>query len=78
MGITPRLGNCDANPARIYVAGHSAGGHLTATAMSLGAVKGGLAISGLYDGGRSRRRSHCGAHGWANEVRERQSASSYR
>src|SRR2546423_12688741 len=37
------------DPTRIYVAGHSAGGHLTATAMSLGAVRGGLAISGLYD-----------------------------
>jgi len=37
------------DPTRIYVAGHSAGGHLTATAMSLGVVRGGLAISGLYD-----------------------------
>jgi hypothetical protein len=31
------------------VSGHSAGGHLTASMMSLGAFKGGLAISGLYD-----------------------------
>jgi arylformamidase len=48
------------DPARLYVAGHSAGGHLTAMAMetdwpALGAelpsdlVKGGCAISGLYD-----------------------------
>jgi arylformamidase len=41
------LGDYGADPAHIYVSGHSAGGHLTA--MSLGAVKGGLAISGLYD-----------------------------
>jgi arylformamidase len=38
-----------ADPTRIYVSGHSAGGHLTATMMSLSEVKGGLAISGLYD-----------------------------
>jgi len=48
------------DPDRIYVCGHSAGGHLTAMAMAalwpvLGAdlpadlVKGGLAVSGLYD-----------------------------
>ena len=43
------LGDYGADPARLYVSGHSAGGHLTATAMSLGAVRGGLAISGLYD-----------------------------
>ena len=33
----------------IYVSGWSAGGHLTAMAMSHPAVKGGLAISGIYD-----------------------------
>src|SRR5262249_6892137 len=43
------LGDYGADPARIYVAGHSAGGHLTATVLGLAAVKGGLAISGLYD-----------------------------
>jgi len=47
--LTEHLGDYGADPARIYVSGHSAGGHLTATMMSLGAVKGGLAISGLYD-----------------------------
>src|SRR3954451_25494716 len=36
-------------PTRIYGAGHSGGGHLTATAVSRGAVRGGPAISGLYD-----------------------------
>ncbi len=47
--LVEHLGEYGADPARIYVSGHSAGGHLTAIAMSLGAVKGGLAISGLYD-----------------------------
>lgn len=37
------------DPARIYVSGWSAGGHLTAMAMDEPAVKGGLAISGIYD-----------------------------
>ena len=43
------LAEYDADPGRIYVAGHSAGGHLTAMAMTLPAVRGGLAISGIYD-----------------------------
>jgi len=43
------LDDYGADPARLYVSGHSAGGHLTATMMQLGAVRGGLAISGLYD-----------------------------
>jgi len=47
--LAEHLGDHGADPARIYLSGHSAGGHLTATMMSLGAVKGGLAISGLYD-----------------------------
>jgi arylformamidase len=34
---------------QLYVSGWSAGGHLTAMAMSHPAVKGGLAISGIYD-----------------------------
>ena len=37
------------DPARIYVSGWSAGGHLTATSLVEPAVKGGLAISGIYD-----------------------------
>jgi acetyl esterase/lipase len=37
------------DPARVYVAGHSAGGHLTAEAMLDRRVAGGIAISGLYD-----------------------------
>ncbi|HZM45077.1 MAG TPA: alpha/beta hydrolase [Burkholderiales bacterium] len=47
--LVRHLGDYGADPARIYVSGHSAGGHLTAIAMSLAAVRGGLAISGLYD-----------------------------
>jgi len=43
------LGDYGADPVRIYLSGHSAGGHLTAMMMGLGVVKGGLAISGLYD-----------------------------
>jgi arylformamidase len=48
------------NPGRLYVAGHSAGGHLTAMmlaarwnaylpALPYNLVKGGLAVSGIYD-----------------------------
>ena len=37
------------DPARLFVAGHSAGGHLTAIAMENPKVAGGLAISGIYD-----------------------------
>ena len=36
------------DPRRVFVGGHSAGGHLTAMAMHDG-VAGGLAISGIYD-----------------------------
>jgi acetyl esterase/lipase len=37
------------DPGRVFVAGHSAGGHLTAAAMSDARVAGGIAISGIYD-----------------------------
>jgi arylformamidase len=37
------------DPGRVFVAGHSAGGHLTATAMRDARVAGGVAISGLFD-----------------------------
>ena len=47
--LAEHLGDYGVDPARLYVAGHSAGGHLTAMTMTLRAVQGGLAISGLYD-----------------------------
>jgi acetyl esterase/lipase len=42
----PMLGG---NAKQLFVSGWSAGGHLTAMAMSHPAVRGGLAISGIYD-----------------------------
>ena len=42
----PMLGG---DAKQLYVSGWSAGGHLTAMAMGHPAVKGGLAISGIYD-----------------------------
>ena len=47
--LAEHLGDYGADPDRLYVAGHSAGGQLTAMTMTLRAVRGGLAISGLYD-----------------------------
>ncbi len=39
----------DGDPARVFVGGHSAGGHLTAMAMTDPRVAGGVAISGIFD-----------------------------
>src|SRR5262245_15653667 len=39
----------EGDPARVFVSGHSAGGHLTAMAMTDARVAGGVAISGIYD-----------------------------
>lgn len=47
--LAEHLGDYGADSARLYVTGHSAGGHLTAMMMSLPVVRGGIAISGLYD-----------------------------
>lgn len=38
-----------ADPARLYLSGHSAGGHLTAMMLGRRGVAGALAISGLFD-----------------------------
>jgi arylformamidase len=47
--LAEHLGDYGADPARLYISGHSAGGHLTASTMTLPVVRGGLAISGIYD-----------------------------
>ena len=47
--LTEHLREYGADPDRLYVAGHSAGGHLTAMTMPLPQVRGGIAISGIYD-----------------------------
>ena len=47
--LAEHLGEYGADPNRLYVAGHSAGGHLTAMTMPLAEVCGGIAISGIYD-----------------------------
>lgn len=47
--LAMHLGGFGGDPARLYVSGWSAGGHLTAMSLSEPGVKGGLAISGIYD-----------------------------
>ena len=47
--VIERANEIGGDPARVYVSGHSAGGHLTAMAMLDPRVAGGLAISGIYD-----------------------------
>lgn len=47
--LAARLDEYGADPTRLYVAGHSAGGHLTAMTMPLAEVRGGIAISGIFD-----------------------------
>jgi len=47
--LAEHLAEYGADPNRLYVAGHSAGGHLTAMTMALPEVRGGIAISGIYD-----------------------------
>jgi len=43
------LGEWGADPARLFAAGWSAGGHLTALVMGEPEIRGGIAISGIYD-----------------------------
>jgi arylformamidase len=47
--LADHLGDYGADGNRLYVSGHSAGGHLTAMSIALPTVRGGLAISGIYD-----------------------------
>jgi acetyl esterase/lipase len=47
--LTGRIDGYGGDANRLYVAGWSAGGHLTALALDEPGVKGGLAISGIYD-----------------------------
>jgi arylformamidase len=47
--LAEHLAEYGADPDRLYVSGHSAGGHLTAMMMPLSVVRGGLAISGIFD-----------------------------
>jgi acetyl esterase/lipase len=47
--LAGHLADYGADPAQLYLAGHSAGGQLTAMTMPLGLVRGALAISGIYD-----------------------------
>jgi acetyl esterase/lipase len=47
--LAERVGDFGGDPTRIYVSGWSAGGHLTAMSLEEPAVKGGLAISGIFD-----------------------------
>lgn len=47
--LLEHLGQFGGDPRRLFVGGHSAGGHLTAVAMSNPRVAGGMPISGLFD-----------------------------
>ena len=47
--VIDRAKELGADPARVFVSGHSAGGHLTGVAMNEPRVAGGIAISGIFD-----------------------------
>jgi len=47
--LAAHAGELGADPSRLFVSGHSAGGHLTAMMLGKRSVAGALAISGLYD-----------------------------
>lgn len=47
--LAPRIADHGGDPGRIYLSGWSAGGHLTAMLIDEPAIRGGLAISGIYD-----------------------------
>ena len=47
--LAAHLGEWVADPGRLFVSGWSAGGHLAAMVMSEPAIRGGIAVSGIYD-----------------------------
>jgi arylformamidase len=47
--LTTHVAELGGDAARLYIAGWSAGGHLTAMLMHEAAVRGALAVSGIYD-----------------------------
>jgi arylformamidase len=47
--LVTHVGPYGGDPERLYLSGWSAGGHLTAMSLSAPGVKGGLAISGIFD-----------------------------
>lgn len=47
--LRANLARLGGDPGKLYVAGHSAGGHLTAMAIAEPGVQGGIAISGVFD-----------------------------
>jgi acetyl esterase/lipase len=47
--LDEHLADFGADPTRLYVSGWSAGGHLTAMTMTQRVVRGGIAISGIFD-----------------------------
>ena len=47
--LLTNLARLGGDPGRLYVSGHSAGGHLTSIAMGNPRLAGGIAISGIFD-----------------------------
>ena len=47
--VIEKISKHGGDPRRVFICGHSAGGHLTAMAMNDRRIAGGIAISGLFD-----------------------------
>ena len=47
--VIKKISKYGGDPRRVFICGHSAGGHLTAMAMNDRRIAGGIAISGLFD-----------------------------
>jgi arylformamidase len=56
--LAEQLAGLGADPSRLMIGGHSAGGHLAVMAMSEPAVRAGVVVSGLYDLEPIRHLSH--------------------